>query len=74
MVGILASFEFVVSRPDIGFGFLFIEGVSSIEEEPNVIILFFEVNIQHDGMILDIVLDSEGIGVDENVIVINSSY
>jgi hypothetical protein len=73
VVSIRLGFIFLVSRPDEGMGFLFFKGVSSIEEEPLWFISFFEVNVQHDSVILDIILDTEGIGIDENVIVINST-
>jgi cytidylate kinase len=73
MVSIRGGFVFLSTRPDEGMSFLFFETVSSIEEEPRRFISFFEVNVQHDSVILDIILDTEGIGIDENVIVINST-
>jgi len=48
-----------------------LERISSIEEEPICVIMFFEVNVQHNLMVLDIILDTEGIRVDENVVVID---
>jgi len=71
MVGIGLGSEFFTGRPDVGFSSLGFERVSSIEEEPHGGVLFFEVNVQHNSVILNIILDTEGISLDENVIVID---
>jgi len=72
MVGFSVRFVFLFSRENISISSLFSERISSIEEEPFVV-GFFEVNVKHDSVVLDIILDTEGIGVDEDVASINMS-
>jgi hypothetical protein len=71
VLGFGVSSVFFVTRPDIGVGFFVREGVSGVEEEPVGSVMFFEVNVQHNSVILDIILDSESIGIDEDMMVIN---